>query len=226
MQGMNRQRQARVSLLLLVLVAGFAWIPAASGQAPAPVFWGQDIPDSPFKTWSLFLVCDPKWLTDREAPALREVFDAYLAFARTSGDRHAAVWFVKGDSKPENAANIDVERNVRYCQRFQVTPSEGPHLIVTTTHPDRWKAPEESTGTDSGIVVLALCGIEPKDVIGLFRKLNDQLVTERLNTKELNSRQYWLSWASVLERGCHLLDKVTFTVTAKFVKVEKTGVCT
>ena len=201
----------------VVLTASFA-ATSAYGQERVAVFGDGEIPDKPFTSWSLFLMCNPEWLTAKKKPALRQVFEAYVAFARTTGDRHAGVWFVVKDGSRDKAADLDVERNVRYCQKFNLTPGEGPHVVVVTTHPDQWKP------TDA-VVMLALGGSDTGDIITLFRKLNDQIVTEQLSQKALTSKQYWLSWVRVLEKGCKLLDNVKFMVTAEFVKVEKTGVC-
>jgi hypothetical protein len=203
-------------------------------QMQVPVFGDGPIPDQPFRTWSLFLMCNPEWLLDQKAEALGKVFDAYLAFGRTSGRDHAAVWFVNqkmGVGDPGRVAadpkNIDVERSVTYCQRFGLVPSEGPHVVVTTTYPDRWVASTTAPeGTGDPIVVVALGGSSPDDIVELLKRLNDQIATERLSAKEIASEQYWRSWVRALENVCHrVFDKAKFTVTAKVFSIERTGLC-
>jgi hypothetical protein len=227
-------RFARIGSLMVsaMLILGMLDRPPAAAQAPTPVYGNGPIPDSPFTSWSLFLMCNPEWLLKKQEPILRSVFEAYLAFALTTGRRHAAVWFVKpkpaGNGPPwANPENIDVERSVYYCQRFKLDPSEGPHIVVTTTHPDRWAPGTPSPGANGdSFVLLALGGSEPDDIVRLLKKLNDQVLVEKLSQRELDSAQYWQSWVRVLESACRFFDKVKFTVRAKIVDVEKTGLCT
>jgi hypothetical protein len=215
---------------ILLLVAAVCARPAA-GQAPAPVFGNGPIPDKPFASWSLFLPCNPQWLLDKQEAALRDLFAAYRAFAVTSGSRHAAVWFVKSKSSVERAVaedpkSLDIERSVSYCQRFRLVPSEGPHIVVTTTHPDRWAPPADSSSRPGDpLVVLALGEKTAEEIARLIRRLNDQVVSERLSQQDLASESYWQSWLRVVDGVCRFFDKVKFTVDAKVVNIERTGVC-
>ncbi len=218
-------------LLPAALLLGLLLACDARAQAPVPVFGEGPIPDQPFTSWSLFLPCNPAWLVDRQANALREVFAAYRAFAMTSGPRHAAVWFVRprpGERTSVAAApeNLDIERSASYCQRFGLVPSEGPHVIVTTTHPDRW-APGTSAPGGSGdpVVILALGGSGPADVVRLLARLNDQVIAEQLSQTTLASEQYWRGWVRVLERACRFFDKAKFVVSVKALSIEKVGLC-
>ena len=87
----------RKLVVVTILSAGLLW-EAAAAQAPVAVFGDGSIPDQPFTTWSLFLMCNPAWLLDKQTSTLRDVFWAYLAFARTSGSRHAAARERRGRS--------------------------------------------------------------------------------------------------------------------------------
>jgi len=223
------RRLVGVTILSAGLLGG-----VASAQAPVPVFGDGTIPDQPIATRSLFLMCNPAWLLDKETLALRDVFWAYRAFARTSGNRHAAVWFVNSrlGSDPTTVAtdpkNLDIERNVSDCRRFELKSSEGPHIVVTTTHPDRWTADTATPPTQTGdsIVVLALGASAPNHFMELLKKLNDQVLAERLSQQEVASAQYFLSWVRALEKACKVLDNVKFIVKARVFSVEKTGLCT
>jgi hypothetical protein len=223
----------RKLLIVTILLAGSLLPQLATAQAPTPVFGDGPIPDRPFTTWSLFLMCNPEWLLGKQASTLREVFWAYRAFGRTSGSRHAAVWFLtsKLGADPTSVAadpkNLDINRSVTYCQRFGLVSSEGPHIVVTTKHPDRW-TPEVAVPSKTGdpMVVLALGGSAPDDIVELLKKLNDQVLAERLSQRELDSAQYWRSWIRVFENICHrAFDKVKFTVSAKYLSIERTGLC-
>jgi hypothetical protein len=96
--------------------------------------------------------------------------------------------------------------------------------VVTTTHPDRW-TPGTSSASRDAAVVLALGGSEPDEIVELLKKLNDQVLSEKLSQASLNSAQYWQSWVRILEKACGFLDKVKFSVSAKIVNIERTGVC-
>lgn len=218
-------------LVGLALVACLLPPVPAAAQAPEPVFGDGPIPAEPYTSWSLFLPCNPEWLVDKRADALRQVFEAYRALARTTGPRHAAVWFVKPvEGRRGNAAanpqRLDVERSVLYCNQFGLAAAEGPHVVVTIVHPDHWRpdAPGTPVAGDP-MVILALARSAPDDITRLLTRLTDQIRAERLSQHALQSEQYWRGWVRVLEAGCHLLDTVKFTVSAKFVSVEKTGVC-
>ncbi len=109
---------------IVVLLAGEALLPerTTSAQAQVPVFGDGPIPyrdprsSNPFTSWSLFLVCNLEWLLEKRESDLREVFEAYREFGRTSGSHHAAVWFVKSKSMDQaNPKNLDIERSVNYC---------------------------------------------------------------------------------------------------------------
>lgn len=220
--------------IAVFLIATLCWAGHSFAQSPVAVFGGGAIPEQGFTSWSLFLPCNPTWVQDKQAAVLRGVFDAYVSLGRTTGARHAGVWFVTGHQPAgpartvfaQDAANLDVERSVAYCQRFKLVPSEGPHVVVLTTHPDKWTGPSDgSTPAGDPMVTLALGDTDSRDISRLFEKLTDQIHAERLSQKPLTSSQYWLSWVRVLETGCKLFDKAKFTVTAKFVQVEKTGIC-
>jgi hypothetical protein len=75
------------------------------------------------------------------------------------------------------------------------------------------------------VVVLALGGSEPADVVRLLARLNDQVMAERLSQEALASEQYWRGWLRVLERACRFFDKAKFVVSVKALSIEKVGLC-
>src|SRR2546430_17349485 len=46
-----------------------------------------------FKTYSLFLVCNPQWLDPEKSQRLYELHKQFENFGRTIGDGNSAVWF-------------------------------------------------------------------------------------------------------------------------------------
>src|SRR5581483_7912645 len=97
----GREMRMHLSVRLRRAVAaaalGIAMLsPTASAdttRSPVVVPAGQPIPKE-FKTWSLFLVCNPGWLGDDAAAKLRMtvLHSAFLGFGRSLGTKNAAVW--------------------------------------------------------------------------------------------------------------------------------------
>src|SRR5262249_25926660 len=97
-----------------------------------------EIPRNSFKTWSIFLVCNPDWITPTNHAQLVTLYDQFRAFGRAIGDDNAAVWFWKKRTSiedPRLADNVDIERAARYCQRLKLQPTAGPFLVVTDAYP-------------------------------------------------------------------------------------------
>jgi len=130
-----------------------------------------------FKTYSLFLVCNPQWLAPEKSEGLYGLYRQFESFGRTIGDDNAAVWFWKAKQYVGNdsslAENVDVERSVRFCQAWKLKPSEGPHLVVTTVYPDESSL---SSGLPKGSAVYGLGNMSPKDISALLTKLTDDLI--------------------------------------------------
>ncbi len=129
-----------------------------------------------FKTYSLFLVCNPRWLAPEKSEDLYGLYQEFQSFGRTIGDDNAAVWFWKTERSahdPALAENVDVERSVRFCQAWKLTPSEGPHLVITSVYPDESHL---SSGLPKGGAVYSLGNMTPKDISSLLAKLTDELI--------------------------------------------------
>jgi hypothetical protein len=163
---------------LLALLAAFAGIsvPAQPQAAVELVTTKQAIPKN-FKTYSLFLVCNPQWLDPAKNAGLLQLYRQFQSFGRAIGDDHAAVWFWKSNSYEHSDAAlaqiVDVERSVRFCQAWKLKPSEGPHLVITGTYPDEAHL---STGLPEDSAVYKLGDMAPPDISALLAKLTDQLI--------------------------------------------------
>jgi len=53
------------------------------------------IPKRDYKTWSLFLICNPRWMADDKTQDLTQLHKAFQAFGNTIGHDNLAVWFWK-----------------------------------------------------------------------------------------------------------------------------------
>jgi hypothetical protein len=157
------------------LVLAFTQI-AGSRQAAVEVVSGTGKIPKNFKTYSLFLVCNPQWLAPEKSEDLYRLYQQFENFGRTIGEDNAAVWFWKSERRahdPALAENVDVERSARFCLAWKLRPSGGPHLIVTTVYPDESSL---SSGLPKGSAVYALGNMSPKEISGLITKLTDELV--------------------------------------------------
>src|SRR5262245_28406266 len=116
-----------------------------------------------FDSWSLFLICNNQWLLDSKAKDLEDLSRQFTAFGKAIGDCHAATWFVDEESK------LDVGRNVAYCQKYDLAPSESPYVVVTTKYPDL-------LGPIGDRLVLKLNGLSADQITTMLGKLSDQIV--------------------------------------------------
>jgi hypothetical protein len=147
-----------------------------SGQTAVEVVSKSEKIPRNFKTYSLFLVCNPQWLAPEKSEGLYGLYKSFENFGRTIGDDNAAVWFWKARRSANDSAladNVDVERSVPFCQAWQLRPSEGPHLVITSIYPDESNL---SSGLPKGTAVYGLGNMTPTEISGLLTKLTDELV--------------------------------------------------
>jgi hypothetical protein len=130
------------------------------------------IPRDRYKTWSLFLVCNPEWLAPERSEDLYRLYRQFQSFGRTIGDDHLAVWFWKSDDRPSDPAladNVDVERSVGFCKAYGLKPSAGPHLLVLSSYPDATKVSRD-------YAYFSLGSMSPSQVSSLLATLTDDLL--------------------------------------------------
>lgn len=143
----------RVVLAGLVLSAVIIAHPSiANAQAALPLPPIKDIPRGQYRSWSLFLICNPTWLKNSSSPKIADLYDAFLGFGRATGRYHAAIWFWKTPTPkfPILAEYVDDSRSTDYCTKFGLSPKESPHIVLTTEYPD------PSEPLDKPPVVIAL----------------------------------------------------------------------
>jgi hypothetical protein len=90
------------------------------------------IPDDGYKTFTLFLIPDEKWVTGEKDAELKKLFQDFLKFGRVIGDKNLAVWF---RSRKKNAL-VDISHNQKYCDKFGL-PYLGPYIIISKKNPDK-----------------------------------------------------------------------------------------
>ena len=196
-------------------------VPKAKGQAIEELF----TPDTPihregYKTWSVFLVCNPEWLLPENGRLLADLYQQFKAFGSAIGPDHLAVWFWKRRPRwntPQLAEDIDVDRSVKYCQAFKLLPSRGPHVLVTAEYPDLTNPP-------SNYEAIELAGTPPREISSFLSKLADRLLVQGLRTKTPGSDSYWVAWFEAI-RGTltGLGERVRITINTSFFKIEMSG---
>lgn len=133
-----------------------------------------------YKTYSLFLVCNPQWLEHRQGnenfDQLNDLYQQFNNFGRTIGDDNLAVWFwvyAPSFERKAGTKNVDVERSVRLCKAWHLTPSAGPHIVVTSTYPDEF---DLVSGLPKDSAVFELGNMESAQISKLLAKLTDELL--------------------------------------------------
>lgn len=173
---------APLHAILILASLGILAPTSASSQEFVMVKPTGKIPQERYKTWSLFVVCNPVWLSADKSKDLFSLYQQFQNFGRTIGDDHLAVWFwkePKSANDPTLNANIDVERSARFCKALQLKPSESPQIIIMASYPDESNLPKDFAAFQLGLM-------SPTDISALLVKLSDQLLlTGRVEPAQL-----------------------------------------
>lgn len=233
MAGLPTRRGAAVFSLAATLLAA---APVAHAQAAVRLYGAEPLPvasptGAPFSSWSLFLPCNPRWLATERAEDLARLNRAYFNFAIVTGPRHAAAWFVRprGAATPADQPNVigdlDIERSAAYCDRFQLPPSGGPYVVVTTVHPDRWQPAAAGQPASDPLLAISMDSVPSAQAAELLTELNDQLQRNQLSREALDSKRYWLAWDRALTAMCRYFRDLKVGVSIKVLEIEKASVC-
>jgi hypothetical protein len=147
-------------------------------QERAAVARDEEIPRNSYRSWSVFLVCNPEWVTQERRTDLAALYTRFKAFGDAIGDDNLAVWFFRSagrggvePSDPSGAESVDVPRAIRYCRTLRLRPSDGPFLLITTSYPEENAVPADRA-------VFELGALTPKEIGTLLGKLTDELLLE------------------------------------------------
>lgn len=165
---------APFSVVLCILLIGSA---LSVGQDVAKPAHTEPIPQRAYKTWSLFLVCNPQWMAGDKSQDLNELHKAFEAFGQTIGPDNVAVWFWKHKYKVSTTLeDVDLERSSKFCRAFKLPPSKGPYIFVTSTYLDESHLPSKLP-PDSAWFELG--SMKPAEISELLAHLADDLVANR-----------------------------------------------
>jgi hypothetical protein len=163
----------RWSLIATTVLLGSAtWANAQAGvELVGPT---QQIPRGSFKTWSLFLICNPDWATPDKSKDLATLYGRFRPFHEAIGPDNLGVWFWKRPmpvSDPNLGGNIDIARSAAFCAEIGKPPSQGPYLVITTDYPDLANFPKDRA-------IFELGSLPPADLAKLLNNLTDQLLLQ------------------------------------------------
>jgi len=144
-------------------------VAAARGQDKAAVYPSGRIPDTGYRTWSLFLVCNPAWATSERKQDLAKLYESFKAFGDAIGDDNLAVWFSTRGTLQTLSPELDAARSARYCRTLQLKPSLGPYLVITASYPNEAAMPNERAVFELGSLGSTEIGV-------LLGKLADDLL--------------------------------------------------
>lgn len=153
-----------------------------------------------YKTWSLFLICAPGWISQNGDTGIRDLYTKFLAFGDAIGTENVAIWFWKQATGPRTAENTNLGRSAKYCHKYKMLPSDSPQILVTTHYPD-----------DPGLgnyFVVKLNGLDAADSASALDKLTDEITTTGLTQKPIDEPEFWHkiltgSIAALSSAGCY-----------------------
>jgi hypothetical protein len=232
---LQTSRRPELLALFLFLCLWTLLPPAAVAQAPVPVPRNQQIPKEGYKTWALFLVCDPAWLanTANSKANLTSLHEQFVGFGNAIGPRNAAIWFYS--HKSADAGDYDGERASDYCTNYNLKVRWSPVVLVTTQYPAPDAAaddlPERTLSTPSvstgNYIKVSLNGLDSKDADTLLGLLADQVKSGKLDQQQIDSTAYWHSWERLLKKTLkeagQLGRGVTVEVDTKVLKITFSG---
>lgn len=211
---------ASVALAVSLLAPSGAW---AQDAAQIIVSNGQSISRN-YRSWSLFLVCNPEWLAGSEAAQnnMRDLYRAFGTFGRIIGSDNLAVWFSKPTtvSEPSASEAYDADEAANYCGVYRLSANESPYIVVTTAYPTK-------DGTPGNYYAISLNGLDNSNRLRLLGTISDRIRMSDFRAAQFDSDRYWRGWIQVLEDSAQalrqLIPALKFTVDARAVKMEFDG---
>jgi hypothetical protein len=154
-------------------------------QTPVPLvsngLYGSNSKIPPgYKSYSLFLLCDPQWLQANKQQDLRSLYSRFSVFGDAIGDKNAAIWFWKGYVPRSLSqilpANVDVDRNMKFCSAWHLTPDQAPYIVVTSQYPDEDHLASIPSGNRA---IFALGQMKQKEIETLLAGLSAGIKNEQ-----------------------------------------------
>ncbi len=204
----------RAILWIIALSVSF-WRVAPAPEVAIPVTL-EPIPLAGFKSWSLFLVCNPEWARPQREADVRALYERFQRFGEDIGANHVAVWLASQRRVP---TRIDSARSARFCENLKLPQNDGPYVVLTGRYPgaaltDRPDTFSQNLGNH---LVLSLNNLSAADTTQLLNGIATQLVSSELANQDTQSEQYWRSLQTAFQTSNDpLLKKVSVTFETAF----------
>jgi hypothetical protein len=172
-QSVRRSPMRRSILVTAVLLLSSVGLVGAQDKVEL-VSPTDQIPRDSFKTWSLFLICNPDWAMPEKSADLANLYHRFQAFGDAIGRNNLAVWFWKRPlpiRDPKLAENVDVARSAEFCRALGKPPSQGPYLVITEAYPDIAAFPKERA-------ILEMGNLPPAKLASALNGMTDQLLLQ------------------------------------------------
>ncbi len=150
--------------------------PSDAIQEYVPEGLPNDLSKGHYKSWSLFLICNPSWIVANGDEGIGKLLRAYEAFGQAIGPYNLAVGFFNSPNSAATIENTDIERMSTYCEKFGLVPSQTPQVVTTIRYPD-------DPDVDAGGKVVANLNGDALDSARALTDLADELLKTGLNPR-------------------------------------------
>lgn len=194
-------RSAR-AVAVILLTAACVLVPTseAVAQDAVTVFAPEPIPEE-YRSWSLFLICNPAWALPESDEQLEMLFRRFDAFGEAIGPGHAAVWFWSHPPEGRLSKSLDMLRSAAFCEKHGLLPSRSPHILFTTDYPGAGDldAYPETFRDLSNSYVIELAGASADEITLLLTRLADRILVPDAPLPEPGSERFWRGWQGTFE---------------------------
>lgn len=157
-----------------------------------------------FKSWSLFLTCDPAWLQSESRADLLLLYNAYLALVMAADETHAPLWAFAG-ATGWRADEIDPVRTEPYCRALKLSSTSGPFIVITAHPPDSIHAAHPK-------VLLGLGSRSAKEIAASLLALEERISKHGVSASTAGSREWWALWQKLAGRASGRVSGIAVSV--------------
>ena len=211
-------RLPRTSAVLLsvarICLIGTSGAITLLGQSKAVANPPEPIPQSPYRTWSLFLINNPQWLVTESNEKIKSLYDQFEAFGEAIGPNQVAVWFWSGKTQRD----VDVARSVEFCEKLKLPPSGGPYILVTSDYPGKGLMSDPSSFLPTPLksyYTVSLNNKSADEIMPLLTRIADKVTADRLADLDSSSTGWWSGWQRSFEGIRGFLSNRQMTVSIK-----------
>jgi hypothetical protein len=179
-----------------------------------------------YKTWSIFIICNPDWIRAASAQRVDTLLDQFKAFGTAIGPDNLAIWFSK-KGRVGQPDKIDFDRSALYCSKLKLDPLKSPYVLLTTQFPGAGlpdQYPDTFPATLGNHFLLSLNEASLDETNRLLGALTNQIITSDLSQLTVNSNEYWSSmennYISVRDKIGSFVKQITVTFELGPVKTE------